>query len=286
MIMHPNILAFMTIAECGTVSAAAKKLGLTQTAATQRIKALEKQLGFSLFLRSRTGMKLTEEGRTLLRSGLQARELEGRLASELRMGALEHDASLAITAPGGIILRRIIPQCAELYQKWPRLNLRFISEVRAERVNLLKSGVADLAVVLPYEVTNELDSKMIAPNELVMVATPRWRDRRFKKILNEERLISYTPEDPLGADYLREYNLLDELKRPRLYANENEAVLALVLLGVGFALLPLDLALPYIKQKKLIALNEGRAFKIPFALAWYPRPEMPAYFRELIQSIR
>jgi DNA-binding transcriptional LysR family regulator len=214
--MHPNITAFIAIAETGTVSAAAKKLGLTQTAATQRIKALEKQLGFSLFLRSRTGMKLTEEGKTLLRSGLQARELEGRLASDLRMGAVDNDVSITITAPGGIITRRIIPQCEKLYQK----------------------------------------------------------------------LISYSPADPLGADYLREFHLLEELKRPRLYANENEAVLAWVLLGVGFALLPRELVLPYIKQKKLIALNDGRAFKIPFALVWYPRSEMPAYFRDLIQAIK
>lgn len=284
--MHPNVATFMAIAEMGTVSAAAKKLGLTQTAATQRIKALEKQLGYSLFLRSRTGMKLTEEGRTLLRNSLQAREIEGRLTSELRKGAVEHDASLAITAPGGIILRRIIPQCEKLIKKWPRLNLRFIAEVRAERVNLLKSGVADLAVVLPYEVTNELDSKIIAPNELVLVATARWKGRPLKEILHEERMIAYAPDDPLGADYLQKFHLLAELKRPRLFANENETILALVLLGAGFALLPVDLALPYIQQKKLITLNEGKAFKIPFALAWYPRPEMPAYFKELIQAIK
>jgi DNA-binding transcriptional LysR family regulator len=132
---------------------------------------------------------------------------------------------------------------------------RFIAEVRSERISLLKSGVADLAVLLPYEVTNELDSKMIAPNELVMVGPVQWKGRAFKTLLHEERMVAYTPEDPLGADYLREFHLLDELKRPRLFANENESMLALILMGAGFGLLPEDLVRPYIKQKKLIALN-------------------------------
>jgi DNA-binding transcriptional LysR family regulator len=39
---------------------AAKKLGITQTGATQRIKALEHSLGVTLFTRSRSGMRLTE----------------------------------------------------------------------------------------------------------------------------------------------------------------------------------------------------------------------------------
>jgi hypothetical protein len=41
-----------------------------------------------------------------------------------------------------------------------------------------------------------------------------------------------------------------------------------------------------IHEGKLAPLNQGRSHKIPFALAWYPRSEMPDYFREIIQMIK
>jgi LysR family transcriptional regulator (chromosome initiation inhibitor) len=286
MILHPNLHAFLAVVETGTVSAAAKQLRITQTAATQRIKILERDLGVSIFIRSRSGMKLTEEGRTLFRTCIQARDLEERLDSELHMGGIEYDADIAITAPGGLIARRLVEQCAKIFERWPRLNLRFIAESKGARLNLLKTGVADLAVVMTHEITNELDSKMIAPNELVMVASAKWRGRKLDEILASERLIAYRPDDELGMEYLRQFKILDQLKRARLYANENEVILQMVILGIGFALLPRQVVLPFVKQKVLIELNDGKTLKIPLALAWYPRKEMPEYFRDLIRSIK
>jgi DNA-binding transcriptional LysR family regulator len=61
-IFNQGTKAFLATVELGTVHAAAEKMGLTQTAVTQRIKALEADLGLTLFLRSRRGMALTEDG--------------------------------------------------------------------------------------------------------------------------------------------------------------------------------------------------------------------------------
>ncbi|PWU22222.1 MAG: LysR family transcriptional regulator, partial [Bdellovibrio sp.] len=218
-LLNSNLTAFFAVVENVTVSAAAKKLGITQTGTTQRIKALERDLGVSLFLRSRSGMKLTVEGATLLRHCVQARELEGRLLSEIQSGGVANEVDLAIAGPGGLLARRIIPQCAKIFLQWPKLNFRFISEMHSDRIKLLKRGAADLAIVMVHEVKNEMDSKLIGPNEMVMVATQRWKDRKFVEILERERLIAYHAEDPLGVDYLKAFGLLEGLKRPRILAN-------------------------------------------------------------------
>lgn len=285
-LLNSNLSAFLAVVENSTVSAAAKKLGITQTGATQRIKTLEKEIGAALFLRSRSGMKLTPEGATLLRSCIQVRDLEGRMTSEMQRGGLDHEAEIAITGPGGVMARRLIPQCAAVCRKWPRLNVRFISEALVDRIRLLKRGVADFAIVTPSEVKNEMDSKMIAPNEMILVASNLWAGRSLSEILETERLISYHPEDNLGLDYLKQFDLLDAIGRPRIFANDNEMVLSLVNLGMGYTLLPKELVLPLIQQKSLIALNDGKTMNIRFALTWYPRSQMPAYFKDLIASIK
>lgn len=230
-------------------------------------------------------MKLTPEGAMLLRNCMQVRALEGRMASEMQGGGLDHELDVAITGPGGVMARRVIPQCASVCAAWPKLNIRFISEPLTDRIRLLKRGIADLAIVTLPEVKNELDGKIIGANEMILVATADWQQRSLSDILENERLISYHPDDELGRDYLKEFGLLEALRRPRMLANDNEMVLSLVNLGMGFALLPKELVQPSIEQNRLVALNDGKSMSIRFALTWYPRSEMPEYFRDLIKAI-
>ena len=74
----------MAVVSNTTVQGASRTLGLTQTGVTQRIRTLEKQLGVTLFLRSRKGMRLTPEGEALRRYCESARDLEGRTMAELK----------------------------------------------------------------------------------------------------------------------------------------------------------------------------------------------------------
>src|SRR5262245_16370890 len=76
MILKSNhLMAFEAVVEFGTTYGAAKALKLTQTAITQRIKSLESSLGLTLFVRSRKGMSLTDEGKTLLQYSKASNEL-------------------------------------------------------------------------------------------------------------------------------------------------------------------------------------------------------------------
>lgn len=58
--------AFIAVAEEGTVSAAARRLHISQPALSQTVTALERQLGVQLLVRSSTGVRATEAGATLL----------------------------------------------------------------------------------------------------------------------------------------------------------------------------------------------------------------------------
>ena len=58
--------AVVAAAECGTMSAAAKKLGYTPSGIIRLVDSLEEELGFSVLVRKTTGVELTPEGRRML----------------------------------------------------------------------------------------------------------------------------------------------------------------------------------------------------------------------------
>src|SRR5688572_29163634 len=286
MIAQAQLPTFMAVAELLNLSAAAKKLGITQTGATQRIKSLEQSLGVTLFTRSRSGMRLTEEGRLLFRYCAEVSNLEGQLLSGMKGVGQTREVELCIVGPMSLLAGRVVPCYKAIAQKWPSLNLRFVIDSNANRLNQLKRGGCDLAFVFPHEVGLELDSKLVRPVEYVLVATSQWKSRPLKEILETEKLLAYHPGDATGLDYLRAFNLLERFKRSRFCVGENITLIRLLELGMGFGVLPKEIADPLIAEGKLASLNQGRSYKIPFALAWYPRREMPDYFREIVRMIK
>jgi DNA-binding transcriptional LysR family regulator len=286
MIAQSQLPTFMAVAELLNLSAAAKKLGITQTGATQRIKSLEQSLGATLFTRSRTGMRLTEEGRLLLRYCTEVSNLEGQFFSGIKGAGQTREVELCIVGPTSLLAGRVVPCYSEVARKWPNLNLRLVLDSNANRLNQLKRGTCDLAFVFPHEVGLELDSKLIKPVEQVLVAASKWKGRPLRQILETEKLLAYHPGDTTGLDYLRAFDLLGHFKRSKFCVSENITLIRLLELGLGFGVLPKEIAEPLLAQNRLTALNQGRCYKIPFALAWYPRREMPDYFREIIRMIK
>src|SRR3989338_2979815 len=96
-LLAANLKAFMAIVQQGTVHGAAHDLHLTQTAVTQRIRVIEKELGTTLFLRSRKGMKLTQEGEALLRYCKGAEDLEGEVLSQMLGAGKEKPLYITMT---------------------------------------------------------------------------------------------------------------------------------------------------------------------------------------------
>jgi LysR family transcriptional regulator (chromosome initiation inhibitor) len=286
MIANAQLPTFMAVAELLNLSAAARKLGITQTGATQRIKSLEQSLGTTLFTRSRSGMRLTADGHLLFRYCAEVSNLEGQFFSGMKSGGQTREVELCLVGPMSLLAGRVVPRYSEIVRKWPNLNLRFVIDSNANRLNQLKRGACDLAFVFPNEVSLELDSKLIKPVEYLLVATPEWKSRPLKEILRTEKLLAYHPGDTTGLDYLRTFKLLEHFKRTRLCVSENITLIRVLELGLGFGVLPREIAEPLINENKLAPLNQGRSHKIAYALAWYPRREMPDYFREIVRMIK
>lgn len=281
---NPLLVAFERVCELGTTHAAARELRITQTGVTQRIKSLERELGMTLFLRSRRGMRATEEGRALLQLCRASRELEGQFQSQVE-GAARREISLTLAGPTSAISTRIADSVLPLYGRHPFLRLHLRSDDHSDLIAAIRRGEADLAVVPPSQVPQEMDSKMLRPDRYLLVASAKWKGRRLAEILERERVIDFYESDRTTARYLEHF----DLGRPaleRVFVNENEALARFFAAGAGFGTLTESVAAPFLESGALLALNKGQALEDPLALAWYPRPRKMPYFEDLVKAIR
>ena len=285
-LLSQNLQAFTSIVRSGTVHGAAEILGLTQTGITQRIRSLEKELETTLFLRSRKGMKLTQEGEALLRYCNAAEELEGEAYSQIKGAGTDREVIVTIVGPTSIMNSRIIPSCLEFYKEWPNLILNFIVNDSVDRINMVKGGQATIAVVPPEIVPNEMDSKVLKPDRYILVGSPKWKGRRIIDILENERIIDFEEQDPTTLNYLKKHNLISNLKKTRIFVNSNESIIKMFSEGIGFGTLTQEIAKPFIDRKKLVQLNSGNAMDDPQAICWYPRHQLPDYMKDIVKNIK
>src|SRR5210317_771975 len=96
-----TLRSFVTIADSGSMTRAASRLFMTQSAISMQIKRLETSLGFSVFDRSSQGMKPTTEGEQLLQYANQMLaindEAMGRLTSP------DYEGVIRLGAPSDVI---------------------------------------------------------------------------------------------------------------------------------------------------------------------------------------
>ncbi len=282
---NPGLKAFIEISKTGSVHSAAKSLGLTQTAVTKRLQALEAELSLTLFIRSRRGMSLTEDGVALLQHCRAVNELEGLFLSRIA-GEKRAEVNVTIIGPTSALSTRIVESCKPIYQKYPYLRLHLRSDDDLDRIDLIRRGEAEFAIVPPENIPNEMESKVLKPDRYYLVGTPSWKGRRLTDILENERIIDFYEDDPTTRNYLKHFELAGQVNKSRLYVNENAALINLFCAGIGYGTLTDTVARPYLETGKLIALNKAQAMDDPLALVWYPRTQRPDYFSDIIHAIK
>ena len=282
---NKNLQAFKAIASSHSVHGAAKVLFITQTAVTQRLKALEEHLKVSLFERSRRGMLLTPEGKVLLRYCDVTLDLEKDVLAQIQHAGTEMTVNISIAGSTSFMQSHVVKPMVKVMNKFPQLLLEFIYRDDDTPIHLLREGKAQFAIVSIKHLAKEVKSKILSPEEYVLVASPKWAGRKLKDIIEKERIIDFNPMDEMTFNYLKQYQLLTSTTHERHFANHLEALIHLITEGLGYSVLEKSFAESYIKSGKLQLLNQGKTYLNEIALAWYERPVMAPYFAAIIAAI-
>src|SRR2546429_2049206 len=168
-----DLLTFSTVARLGGITRAADELNTVQYNVTQRIKALEAEIGTALFERHSRGTPLTGAGRRLLpyaeRMAALAREAvlaardDGEPKGPLAIGSMETTAAV-----------RLPSLLAELHRRFPAVRLTLRTAPTADLVAAVLDGSLDGAFVAGPIDHAELTAVTAFTEELVLVTARRW----------------------------------------------------------------------------------------------------------------
>ncbi|WP_372337756.1 LysR family transcriptional regulator [Streptomyces sp. MK5] len=279
----------LAVARLGSLGGAARELGITQPAASSRIRSMERQLGLALVDRSPRGSRLTDAGALVTdwaRRVVEAAEafdagtqaLRDRRDSRLRVAASMTIAEYLL--PGWLIaLRAHRPDTAVSL-------LAGNSAMVAER---LLAGEADLGFVEGLTVPAGLDSVVIAHDRLIVVTAPAHPWARRRRPLDAAELAS-TPlilrEKGSGTRQVLDA-ALGGLARPLIELSSTTAVKASAVSGAGPAVLS-ELAVgDELSLRRLVTIPvEGMALRRDLRAVWPTghRPAGPA--RDLLSLTR
>jgi len=127
-----TLRSFVTIADSGSMTRAASRLFLTQSAISMQIKRLESSLGLSVFDRSSQGMKPTTEGEQLLQYANQMLALNDEVMG--RLTSPDYEGVIRLGAPSDVIYPHVPSAIREYSRDFPRVQIKF----SASRTQLLR----------------------------------------------------------------------------------------------------------------------------------------------------
>lgn len=141
---------FREVAACGSFSAAAESLSFTQSAVSQQVAALEREVGTKLLDRTPRGVRLTDSGRALVAHAdailarLESAEDELAELAGLRGGRLR---LASFQSAGATLIPRAV---AAFHGRHPKVELGMVEAEPDEAHQLLRAGDIDLSLVYDY----------------------------------------------------------------------------------------------------------------------------------------
>ncbi|MFF8386699.1 LysR family transcriptional regulator [Streptomyces kanasensis] len=170
----------IAVARHGSLGRAAREVGITQPAASSRIRSMEKQLGVALVDRSPRGSRLTDAG--ALVTDWARRVVEAAEAFDAGAQALRdrRDSRLRVAASMTIAEYLLPGWLIALHADLPDTAVSLRAGNSAAVAALLLAGEADLGYVEGLAVPDGLNGVVVAHDRLVVVAAPshRWARRR------------------------------------------------------------------------------------------------------------
>lgn len=169
------IKSFVTVAETGSLSAAARKLASSQPTLGRHIADLEQALGVTLFRRGRHGYALTEAGSTLYERGKAVSERAAAF-SLLALGSVEAIEGTVRIAASEVVAAYVLPEMmTRLGMEEPGIQVEIVASNQIE--NLLRRD-ADIAIRMVKPAQNELVARKVADIALCACAALSYLDRR------------------------------------------------------------------------------------------------------------
>lgn len=272
---------FYIVANNKSITKASKELNISQPAVSKYIKSLEEQLGGTLFIRTKKGVLLTNEGAMFYNYIKQAIEsiksAENKFTEliNLNYGNIKIGISTTLTME---ILHSYLKQFHNLY---PKIKIEIIVDFSTELFIKLKNGLIDIAFL-------NLENK-IYDREIKIINCKKITDcfvvnKDFKKLLNKKITLKELNKYPLILQTKNSIarNFIDKIAlennvilKPNIELTSYSLVVGLTKIGFGVGHLIKEYIQKEINNKELYILNlkekiPSRYFSIAISKKYLP----------------
>ena len=139
--------AFLAAVEHKSVSAAAAAMGMTQSALTQNLSALEKQFGFRLLVRNKAGVRLTQEGRRVFRAVEQVVRADEALLRTVEETQRQGGDTIRIATFKSVAVSWLPAMMKAFQERRPEAVFRLFDGAYAEVDEYVRTGAVDFGFV-------------------------------------------------------------------------------------------------------------------------------------------
>lgn len=245
---------FLEVANRGSFSRAAGKLGISKASVSKHVASLESRFSVRLFNRSTRSVTLTDAGRLLQERSMPLMEMVELTQSELEARGSRPSGRLRVTAPHGLVQTDFPALLGEFITLYPDVHIDLHLSNRV--IDLVEDGV-DVALRVGRIGDENLIVRRLRPMALTLCATPGYWARRgmprSPEDMRQHEVLAYSAAG--GAPHLpfevegKPFNLP---VRARMDANDAGALIAAALAGIGAVCVPALLAQPHVGRGSLV----------------------------------
>jgi LysR family transcriptional regulator, chromosome initiation inhibitor len=287
-LIHPQLAAFATVLEEGSFEAAARRLSVTPSAVSQRIKALEDRLGQVLVVRQ-TPCRPTAAGERLLRrvrpmQALEAEALADFLPDE---SAAASARSIAIAVNDDSLETWFVAALSRLHQQYG-----YLFDVRVDdqdhTLELLRNGSVLGAVTAEAKPLQGCNVHALGTMRFHAIASPEFAARYFATAfdaaaLTRAPMIVFNRKDVLQSRFMRRITRA-RLSPPVHYLPTSSGFIEAAALGLGWCVAPEVLIAPALQAKRIVNVDPARWLDVP--LYWQHAAVRSSTLQQIGQALR
>ena len=286
-----GVEAFLRVADRRSFRQAADDLGISPSAVSQAVRALETRIGVALFTRTTRSVGLTEAGARFLAHAQPAFEAMLAASDAARRLAERPSGLLRLAVPRAVVQLILEPILASFCAAYPEVTIEIAAS--EELIDLAKDGF-DAGIRMGQFIAEDMVTVRLTPPFLLMfVGSPAYLSRRRPPVrpdaLRGHECIRIRRSSGAIADWrvLEEGRPVELAVTGPMVANDFPTVLGAALAGVGLAQVPEPIALGHLATGALQEVLPDHAPKIPGVFLYFSeRRQVLPKLRAFIEHVR
>lgn len=252
---------FYTVANTGNITKAAEELMISQPAISKSIKNLEEQLGGQLFIRTKRGVILTDEGKEFYNYIKQALEYIYNAENKFTDLINLNTGTIKIGISSTLTKEFLIPYLEEFHKRYPKIDIQIITNLSSELIPKLKNGLIDIIIL---NIVDEILDKDINIMECKEIQDCFVVNKNYQELLDKELSFEDLNNYPLilQSKGSNTRTFLDNLTssynvvlKPIMELASYSLVVEFSKIGLGIGYATKDYIKKELKNKKLFILN-------------------------------